>query len=103
MKNSPMLDAFLKQNKINDKEADERDALEVKRSQQLISDATKTISRSQKITNCINIPTKNVDITVKEIESHHQFKNYDHSLEERRGKGLKRSAGGLGIIMEPVD
>ena len=84
---SPMLEAFLKQQKFTDKQADEYQANIEKYKEANYEKAKLEMSKDQAIKNCINIPSK---INTKDIEQTHEIhaklKGYDHSLEAIRMK-----------------
>ena len=55
-----------------------------------LQQAYKLLGRSQSIADYINIPTQiNKDAVAKKIETHPNFKNYDHSLEVNRLSKLR--------------
>jgi hypothetical protein len=90
MNNSPMFDAFLKQQKYTDKEADQIEASIKQKTEDNVRKAKEILSRDQNISKYTSIPSniKEGDLNQK-TQSHHNFKNYDHSLEKVRHKFTK--------------
>lgn len=101
---SKMLDAFLKQTKINDSLADKRDQEALMESYRKVDAAMRIMGRSQSIHNYVRVPTRGVDNTTPKVERHPQFKDYDHSLERSRWNSLGgKGSNSDGINMEPVE
>ena len=88
--NSPMLDAFLKQQKYTDQQARNIEIEIQKIKDKNLSKATTQMNRPQEIKLYTNVPTKlkEGELNHKTI-SHPQLKNYNHSLEMKRDIGLK--------------
>ena len=82
---SPMWNAFIQNQKYTDKEADDIEIAKQQFQQNRMNDAYKQFSKSQNISEYMNIPS---NITSKDTnettKSHPYFKNYDHSLERIR-------------------
>ena len=115
---SPMLNAFLKNQKYTDEEASDIEIAKQQFQQDRMSDAVKQLGRSQNISDYVNVPS---NITAKDIDQvtvpHPHFKNYDHSLEKLRTvedmiipepepEGLRLLSKGIPTIIEndePVD
>jgi len=83
--NSPMLEAFLKQQKFTDKQADAYQvAIEVLRDKNFANAMTE-MTKTQEVKKYMEIPSKikPEDINQK-TEAHPKLKSYDHSLEAVR-------------------
>jgi len=116
--NSPMLNAFLKNQKYTDEEANDIEIAKQQFQQDRMSDAVKQLGRSQNISDYVNVPST---ITPKDIDQvtvpHPNLANYDHSLDRTRTvddmiipepepEGLRLLSRGIPITLdndEPVD
>lgn len=98
--NSPMLDAFLKNQKFTDEDADRIKLEQQQLQQNKEKEAIQQLSRSQRISEYTSIPTKIKDKELNETpKSHPSFEKYDHSLEMPR---IKYNVDGAEILSEGV-
>lgn len=91
---SEMFNAFLKAQKFTDEEADQYEKAILEKQQENFSSALKSMAKSQNISDYMRIPSQNPTIETK-TEVHPHFKNYDHSLEQDRWRGLGESSDGI--------
>ncbi len=75
-----MLQAFLDQTNINDEEADKRDEIIAKASEEQYAKAVQRLARVGEIF----IEKSQTTERTETSQTHEQFKNYDHSLETDR-------------------
>jgi hypothetical protein len=83
--NSPMLDAFMSNQKFTDKEASDIEMEKQKFQQDRMEEAYEQLGRSQNISDHIDIPGNIIQENIDQVtESHPKLRDYDHNLERVR-------------------
>jgi hypothetical protein len=96
---SPMLDAFLKNQKFTDQEANQIENDKKELQKRIETDAIKQLSRSQKISEYTSIPSNIEEGDLDQVTEAHPKMKHDHSLDMPR---IRMDEDGASILSDGI-